>query len=103
LHPQALYRKGLALSKLGLHDEALLCLRQALSNDPTIADAWVVLSNSCFALGRLEESAHAFDQAYYIDAHDVREGVVKGLSLFKAKKFEEGLHCFSEVMGILRR
>ena len=58
LHPQAtLPGKALPFQSLGLHDEAILCLRQALSNDPTIADAWVVLSNSCFALGRLEESA----------------------------------------------
>ncbi|MGB7993942.1 tetratricopeptide repeat protein, partial [Methanoregula sp.] len=83
--------------------EAIQCLEKALSLDPTIADAWVVLSNSCFALGRLEESARAFDQAYYIDIHDVRAGVVKGLSLFKAKKFDDALHSFSEVLGILRR
>ncbi len=86
-----------------MHEEAITCLEKALSEDASIADAWVVLSNSCFALGRLEESARAFDQAYYIDVHDVRAGIVRGLSLLKAKKFDDALHCFSEVLGILRR
>jgi hypothetical protein len=63
----------------------------------------VVLSNSCFALGRLEESARAFDRAYYLDIHDVRTGVVKGLSLLKAKKFDDALRSFSDVLGILQR
>ena len=88
---------------LGRHDEAIYCLHRALSYDATIADAWVVLSNSCFARGELEESARAFDQAYYIDVHDVREEFVKGLSLLKAKKLDDALRSFSDVLGILRR
>jgi hypothetical protein len=63
----------------------------------------VVLNNSSFALGRLEKSARTFDQAYYIDVHDVRTGIVKGLSLLKAKRFDDSFHSFSDVPGILRR
>ena len=81
---KALYRKGLSLSMLGRHEEAIPCLEQALAINSDIADAWVVLSNSCFMLGRLEESARAFDQAYYIDVKDVRTGIVKGLYAVKS-------------------
>ena len=61
------------------------------------------MSNSCFMLGRLEESARAFDQAYYIDVKDVRTGVVKGLSLLKNGKFDDALRSFSDVFGVLLR
>jgi hypothetical protein len=54
-------------------------------------------------LGKLEDSARAFDQAYYIDAKDVRTGVVKGLTLLKNKKFDDALRSFSDVFGILLR
>ena len=42
---------------LSRHEEAIRCLEKALAQDPSNADAWVVLSNSCFLLGKLEESA----------------------------------------------
>jgi tetratricopeptide (TPR) repeat protein len=54
-------------------------------------------------LGRLEESARAFDQAYYIDAREVRTGVVKGLSLLNSGRIDDALRCFSEIFGILLR
>jgi len=54
-------------------------------------------------LGKLDESARAFDQAYYIDVKDVRIGVVKGLSLLKSGKFDDALRSFSDVFGILLR
>ena len=54
-------------------------------------------------LGRLEESARAFDQAYYIDARDVRSGVIKGMSLLKSGKFDEAVRSFSDIFGILLR
>jgi tetratricopeptide (TPR) repeat protein len=68
-----------------------------------MADAWVVLSNSCFMLGRLDESARAFDKAYYIDVHEVRSGIVKGMSLLKGGKFDEAIRSLSEVLGIMLR
>ena len=61
------------------------------------------MSNSCFMLGKLEESARAFDQAYYIDVKDVRTSIVKGLSLLKIGKFDDALRCFSDVFGVLLR
>ncbi|MFA6226704.1 MAG: hypothetical protein WC620_11170 [Methanoregula sp.] len=61
------------------------------------------MSNSCFMLGKLEESAHAFDQAYYLDAKDVRTGIVKGLSFLKGGKCDDALRCFSDVYGVLLR
>jgi tetratricopeptide (TPR) repeat protein len=100
---KALYRKGLALAMLRRHKEAIPVLEKALTINPTIADAWIVLSNSNFLLGNLEASARAFDQAYYIDVHDVQLGLVRGLSLLKAGKRDEGLRCFSDVLGILVR
>jgi hypothetical protein len=54
-------------------------------------------------LGKLEESAHAFDQAYFLDAKDVRTGIVKGLSLLKTGKFDDAIRCFSDVYGVLIR
>ena len=63
----------------------------------------MVLSNSCFHSGRLEESARAFDQAYYIDVKDVRTGIVKGMSYLKTGKFDDALHAFSDVLGIVLR
>jgi hypothetical protein len=54
-------------------------------------------------LGRLEESARAFDMAYYIDVKDVRSGLVKGLSLLKMGRFDDALRSFSNVLGVLLR
>ena len=53
--------------------------------------------------GRLEESARAFDKAYYLDVKDARTGMVKGLSLLKTGKFDEAIRSFSNVWGILLR
>ena len=78
-------------------------LESALKINPSIADAWVVMSNSCFMLGRLEESARAFDQAYYLDVKDARTGMVKGLSLLKIGKVDDAIRSFSNVWGILLR
>jgi tetratricopeptide (TPR) repeat protein len=100
---KVLYKKGLSLSMLGLHVEAIHCLEKALEYDSSNADAWVIMSNSCFMLGKLEESARAFDEAYYIDIRDVRANVVKGLSLLKSGKFDDAIRCFSDVLGILLR
>jgi Tfp pilus assembly protein PilF len=78
-------------------------LEHALRINPSIADAWVVMSNSCFMAGRLEESARAFDKAYYLDVKDARTGMVKGLFLLKTGKFDEAIRSFSNVWGILLR
>jgi hypothetical protein len=51
----------------------------------------------------MEESVRCFDQAYYIDVKEVRQWMVKGLSLFRNGQSDEGLRCFSEVLGILMR
>jgi Tfp pilus assembly protein PilF len=80
-----------------------MCLDKALATDPSNADAWVVMSNSCFMLVRLEESARAFDNAYYRDVKDVRSGMRRGLSMLKTGKFEDALRCFSDLFGVLFR
>jgi lipopolysaccharide biosynthesis regulator YciM len=54
-------------------------------------------------LGILDESARAFDKAYYIDVHEVRSGFIKGMSLLKTGKFDDAIRSFSEVLGILLR
>ena len=54
-------------------------------------------------LGRLEESARAFDQAYYIDVKEVRTGLVKGLTQLKTGMFDDALRSFSDVLGVLLR
>jgi lipopolysaccharide biosynthesis regulator YciM len=54
-------------------------------------------------LGRLDESARAFDKAYYIDVHEVRSGIVRGMSLLKGGKFDEAIRSLSEVLGIMLR
>lgn len=107
LRPQtgsrALYWKGLALSQTGRHSEAIPCLEKVVEGEPRHAEAWIVLSNSHFLMGHMEDSVRCFMVAYGIDKKDLRDCVVRGVTLLREGKREEAMHCLSQVIGILRR
>jgi tetratricopeptide (TPR) repeat protein len=97
------YWRGYALAKTGQPLEAIEILDAVVTAEPRHADAWVIMSNCYFTLGRLDESARCFRIAYDIDIHDVQVRIMRGISHFKAGRFDEGIGCISEIFGILAR
>jgi len=70
---------------------------------PRNADAWVIMSNCHFTLGRLDESARCFRVAYNIDITDVHSRLREGLISFKSGRFDDGIKALSGIFGILLR
>lgn len=56
---------GLALQRAGLPLEALEAFRCALQSDPQLHAIWLAYGGLALELGRLQEAAHAFEQAIF--------------------------------------
>ncbi len=55
----AYFKQGLALLRESRHNEAEACFREALSVDPTMATAWVGLSQIQAERGEIEQSCES--------------------------------------------
>ena len=83
---QHYYEKGRALSRLGMHTEAVLSFDNALSFQPKFVDALQYKGLAQIRLGRFEDAEYSFDQALRIRPNNGHIWTGKGIALFKQGK-----------------
>jgi len=62
-HAEAWYGKGVALGKLGKHEEALKCYEKAIEINPNHAKAWYGKGAALKSSGRATEAQKCFVEA----------------------------------------
>jgi tetratricopeptide (TPR) repeat protein len=98
-HPWNLNQKGLVLSELGNHEEALDCFDMSIKLQPdayTLTEMGIQLNN----LDRYEEAINYFNQALTMVPDNVNAIGNKSRSLRLLKKYEEALDCINELIKI---
>lgn len=95
-----LNNKGLSLSELGRHQEALDCLNRALDINPQLLQAWANKGVTLGALGRYEEEITCMDNALKINSSHVELWLNKGAALVGLNKHEEGIECYDHALAI---
>lgn len=95
-----LNNKGVSLSELGRHQEALDCLGRALDINPQLLQAWANKGVTLGALGRYEEEITCMDNALKINSNHVELWLNKGAALVGLNKHEEGIKCYEHALAI---
>lgn len=116
--------KGISLSTLGRHEEAIECFNKALAlNSQLVAETdiwlnktnalrgrailrrdeqsiWSNKSNALLALGRCEEGIDCCDKALTIDPRDAKAWSNKGNCLRALGRCQEAVSCFEKALEI---
>lgn len=92
----ALYNKGVILSILGRHEEALEILDKALEIMPNDGKAWYNRGNVLAALGRSVEADEAYNKATEI----WKENYYKGNFLASSGRYEAALKAYDKAIEI---
>ena len=93
--------KGVSLTALGRHEEAIRCLDKALEIDPRLARVWSNKGKSFHALGRYEEAIRCYDKALEIDPRLAVTWSNKGGSLnILGHPPEDAIRCYDKAIEI---
>ena len=92
--------KGLALSELGKHQEAIECYDNSLEINPRDISAWNNKGIALKHLGKHQEAMGCFDKALEINPRDDAASVNKGIALNKLGKYDDAIGCFDKVLEI---
>lgn len=86
---EAWVNKGVALSKLNLFSEAIVCDNKAIKINPEDNDAWYNKGNALFVLERFAEAIECYDKAISIDSCDHESLKNKGVALERVGRYDE--------------
>jgi tetratricopeptide (TPR) repeat protein len=92
--------KGLSLSNLGIHKEAISCFERALEINPNLAEAWCNKGADLFKSGRAEEAISCYDKALEINPRYANAWVGKGGALAKLGRTKEAISCCDKALEI---
>ncbi|MBI4972223.1 MAG: tetratricopeptide repeat protein [Candidatus Omnitrophica bacterium] len=92
--------KGVSLSRLGRHQEAIACYDMAIEIDPEYVEAWHNKGSAWGKLGRYQEAITCFDKALEIDPEYVEAWHNKGSALGELGKHQEAITCFDKALEI---
>jgi tetratricopeptide (TPR) repeat protein len=96
----ALYNKGLALSYLEKHEEAIECFDKSLQLNPKELKPWFSKGVSLGVLGKNDEAITYFDKALEINPNYALAWSEKGLSLGVLGKNDEAISCYDKALKI---
>ena len=97
---EAWYRKGKALSRLSINEEAIECFNRAININPNNHKAWyqkAVIYEETIFLDRLLECC---DKATKINPQYEKARELKGKMLAEHERYGEAIECFTEVKRI---
>ncbi len=86
MNVQALNARALAEFHLGLDEEGMEDLRQAIAIDPDYTMAWNNLGSFYLGLGELDEAIACFDRTLAIDVHNYDALLLKDKALERQEK-----------------
>jgi len=92
--------KGVALSRQGNYNEALICFDKALELDPEFAYALNGKGNALYKLGNYDEALICFEKALELDPKFVNAWNGKGGALYKLGNYDEALICFEKALEL---
>ena len=93
--------KGMCLSKLGRHEEALRCFDKGLEIDPNNTNTWYQRGNALFELGKYEAAINAYQELLNICPSGwldvwLRKGALHAL----LDNNKEAVECYDRVLKI---
>ncbi|MGJ3247737.1 MAG: tetratricopeptide repeat protein [Elainellaceae cyanobacterium] len=99
-YPEAWYNRGLALSDLGRHEDAIASYEQAIAIKADYHDAWNNRGLALNDLGRKEEAIASYDQAIAINAdfHYAWNG--RGVALYALGRKEDAIASYDQAIAI---
>jgi tetratricopeptide (TPR) repeat protein len=100
LSAKELYNRGISMSNLGKHEEAIGCFDGALVMDPLLDAAWVGKGAALFRLGRPEESIQCIEKALEINPETPYTWINKGVLLADMDRRKEGIECFDRALEL---
>jgi serine/threonine protein kinase len=92
--------KGLSLSNLGMHKEAITCYDKVLEINPRDAKAWCNKGNALGKLGKAEEEISCYDKALEINPRYAEAWCNKGVVLVELGRAEEAVSCCDKALEI---
>jgi tetratricopeptide (TPR) repeat protein len=93
-------KEGIALTKLGKHEEALTIVDLATKILPECADAWFYKGSALLNLGKYGEAILSFDGAIKIKDDYADAWYARGHALANLEKYEDALASFQRVLEI---
>lgn len=92
--------KGIALGRLGKHEEALDAFSKAIEIDPQFASAWNDKGVTFGRLGRHEEGLDVFSKAIEINPQYAGAWYNKGVALYELGRHQEALDAYNKAIEI---
>jgi tetratricopeptide (TPR) repeat protein/tRNA A-37 threonylcarbamoyl transferase component Bud32 len=92
--------KGLSLSSLGRHEEAIRCLEKAIEINPHDSAPWCNKGVSLTNLDRDEEAILCFDQALFLNPRSANYWTNKGSCLKRLGRYEEAILCIDKAFQL---
>ena len=97
---QAWIDKGVELSNLGRHEEALQACDRAIKIDPNSAEAWFLTGAALFGLSRYEEAIQAYEQTSKLAPDNLAAWYGKCRALGNLGRYKEAIRACEEVLKI---
>jgi predicted TPR repeat methyltransferase len=92
--------RGIALSRLKRHDEAIGCFERALAARPDFVEALSNRATACLELNRIEEALAGFDAALAVDPGHATSWNNRGNALTALKRYEEAVVSYDKALAI---
>lgn len=99
---KAAYYHGMTLKKMGDLAGAAQNLREAVTLQPPVKEAFVELADAYYAIGKNDEALHAIEVAEREGVEPAQTAFLRGLVLLKKKKFDEATASFEKAKSLDR-
>jgi tetratricopeptide (TPR) repeat protein len=93
-------KKGVSLSALKRHKEAIISYDRALQIDPRYTFAWIGKGVALDELANHAEAIDCYDKALAIDPRDDTTWSNKGIVLKNIGRFQEAIDCYEKALAI---
>jgi tetratricopeptide (TPR) repeat protein len=94
------HKKGVSLSALKRHNEAVGCYDRALQIDPRYSSALIGKGVALIELGQHEEAIGCYDKALTINPRDADAWNNKGAALIDIGRLQEAVNCYDRALVI---
>ena len=96
----AAYYLGATLKKMQLYSKAVSHLKDAVTLQPAVNQAFLELADDYYALGRIDEALHALEVAEKEGTDPGQAAYLKGLVLMKKRNFDEARASFEKAKSL---
>jgi tetratricopeptide (TPR) repeat protein/SAM-dependent methyltransferase len=98
--PRAHNLTGMALARLGQHQEALMCFDAAIADQPDFADAHGNRASALMELGRVEEAVGGYERTVALAPNSVGDLLNLGTALHQVGRQEDAIASFDRALAL---